>query len=130
MFNTKWTKFYHEDYYTVDLLRVCELEETITEWYDLPLGGIDAALENYGFRDLLNHHEDFEYILTSFQEVFEIQSLEVGGTYFRVLKVQIRSTVKDKSYYPLIDSYIEIKDAQEIICNEVKRSGFLIDSQH
>ena len=70
MFNTKWTKFYKQDYYSIDLLRVCDLEETITEWYDLPLNGIDAALANYGFSDLLNHHEDFEYILTSFQDVF------------------------------------------------------------
>ena len=54
----------------------------------------------------------------------------MGGTYFRVLKVRVRAVQKDKSYYPLFDGYIEIKDAKEILCNEVKRSGFLIDSQH
>jgi hypothetical protein len=130
MYNTKNTLFYHQDYYSIDLLRTCDLEEVVTEWYDLDPKNVEVALENYGFLDLLGHHEDFHYVLTSFQDIFTLESLEVGGSYFRVLKIRVKAVQEDKSYYPLIDSFIEIKNTNETVCNEVKRTGYLIDSQY
>ena len=91
MFNTKNTSFYHQDYYSIDLLRTCDLEEVVTEWYDLDPSNVDKALENYGFLDLLGHHEDFQYVFTSFQDIFTFESLEVGGSYFRVLKIRVKA---------------------------------------
>jgi hypothetical protein len=76
----------------------------------------------------MDHPEDFNFITTSFAEVFEILSLQVGGTYFRTIKVQVKALAEDYSYYPLIDGYLRIKDG--ILCNEVKRQGVVIDSQY
>ena len=41
MYNTKNTLFYKKDYYHIDLLRTCDLEEMIPEWYDLDPNNVD-----------------------------------------------------------------------------------------
>jgi hypothetical protein len=46
--------------------------------------------------------------------------MQVGGTYFRAIKLLLKAKVLDnKSFYPLIDSYVSIIDGST--CNEVKR---------
>ena len=66
LYNTKQLKFYKEDYFRVDLNRVSEIEELITEWYELSMtdsNDREETLKSYGFLDLCGHKDDFETIV-------------------------------------------------------------------
>ena len=63
--------FYHREYYSADLNRVCEVEELVTEWYNLDISphnhkGRNKTLLTFGYTDLAFHDDDFSYIIDSF----------------------------------------------------------------
>ena len=68
---TKSLPFWKEEYYLADLNRVCEMEELISEWYDIDLRSTQKrmeTLETFGFKDLLNKDDDFQYIINQFNQ--------------------------------------------------------------
>jgi hypothetical protein len=47
------------------LLRICDIEEIVQEWYELNLSDKEErenTLKNHGFLDLINHDADFDFI--------------------------------------------------------------------
>lgn len=60
----KTLKFYKQNYYTVDLNRICEVEEYVNEWFDLDVNYLanqnrNDTLLTFGFTDLAFHDDDF-----------------------------------------------------------------------
>ena len=63
--------FYKKEYYAADLNRICEVEEMVTEWYDLDIQAKnheqrDNTLITFGYHELAGHDDDFTYIIESF----------------------------------------------------------------
>jgi hypothetical protein len=94
LFETKSLRFYKEDYFNADLNRVCEMEELVSEWYDLSIRSAaerEDTLKSFGFLDLCNHRDDFDTIIGHFyfkhnnldsqgkDRNLELVTLEVGG---------------------------------------------------
>lgn len=92
-----------------DINRVCELEDTVVEWYD------QKYYENK------SEIVDFSFL----EEFFEIKSVEYSGVDNKVVRIQTKA--KDTGYlHPDYFSLgIKIKHPKAIIRNEVKRKGLL-----
>ena len=101
--------------YFADLRRVCEVEDTVSEWF----------LQPYVTAPSLSSHVKRRFNTDQFGDQFEVQSVELGGIDFSVWKVRL--TAKKVSAYKFYDDlHIGVR-VGETVCNEVKRCGFLID---
>ena len=104
----------------------------------------ENTLLTHGFEDLAKQNKDFERIINSFKgQNLHLDHLEVGGTYFRVLKLHLSAIYDAKSlntsslrvvrtYYPLLSTFVRVKPRNEVghmatCLNEVKRTGYIID---
>eukprot|EP00347_Sterkiella_histriomuscorum_P020090 403339144 len=133
--------------YFADLKRVCEVEDTVLEWFNEP----------YARTHSLRSHIKRIFDANQFKEQFEVQNVEVGGIDFSVWKVQLKALNKPLlpyKYYNELNLGIKNIGSQstsffgcgpsrkcsgqneeeyssqqnsQVISNEVKRSGFLID---
>lgn len=108
--------------YFADLKRVCEVEDTVLEWYD------EAYVKVKSLRQHIVRHPDIEV----FKRQFDIVKAEVGGLDFSVWKILLKArknpSVKEQ-YYPEMNIGVKIvTESNECLCNEVKRVGSLIDS--
>jgi len=107
--------------YFADLNRVCEVEDTVVEWF----------LEEYARAFSLRQHIQRKVDLNQFKDQFNVVKVEIGGIDFSVWKIQLkakRNCLEEVKYYE--ELRVEIKVANERkqeITNEVKRTGFLID---
>ena len=63
--------------YFADLKRVCEVEDTVVEWFK----------ESYVRVNSLKRHIKRQVDLKQFEDQFEIQNVEVGGIDFSVWKI-------------------------------------------
>ena len=130
--------------YFADLRRVCEVEDSITEWFDF----------NYITASSLSDHILRHPDLTLFSTQFTLDLVEVGGIDFSVWRLHLTalpppstttpclsssccscpsssssSTASSKcyQYYPELSMGVRIVNKKAPLVNEVKRKGFLID---
>lgn len=92
LFNTKKLEFWTREYHQIDLKRVCDLEEIVNEWYDLSADNQESrnqTLRVQGFVDLVEY--PFKALVEAFSKKFSIDSLQIGGNYFRVIKMGVKA---------------------------------------
>ena len=92
-----------------DINRVCELEDSVVEWYE------QKYYENK------NEIIDFSFL----EDFFVIDSVEYSGVDNKVVRIQTRAKYPgylDREYFSM---GITIKNDKSIIRNEVKRKGIL-----
>jgi len=92
-----------------DINRVCELEDSVVEWYD----------ERY--YDHKNELVDFSFL----HEMFSIKSIEYSGVDNPVVRIQVKA--KAEGFLPdyFFGLGILVKTVKENVTNEVKRKGFM-----
>lgn len=98
--------------YFADLSRVCEVEDTVVEWFDY-----DAAISMFSHRQI---------DISQYREQFSIQAIEIGGIDFSVLRLQLEARKPSETVeYDDLKMQISVKEGP--VNNEVKRAGLLID---
>lgn len=112
--------------YFADLCRVCEVEDTVIEWFG------KEHYESICTESLKQHiKRQLDGFMRQLQHQFKIEHVEVGGIDFSVWKLFLR--VLDK---PIISNspvtYADLSTRIKIVmngglCNEVKRDGIMID---
>ena len=123
-------QFFKQPYYSIDLERHCEMEERVHEWFELSIANVEhreQTLKTFGFEDLTDCNEDFNFIITHFDQVVTLDKMEVGGNDIRVLKLYLSALSPGHKYYSLIDTDIEVLTQNQATINEVKRSGLIMD---
>ncbi|CDW85380.1 UNKNOWN [Stylonychia lemnae] len=107
--------------YFADLKRVCEVEDTVVEWFTEP------NIKTKSLKQHIRRKLDTE----QFSKQFDISKVEVGGIDFSVWKVQLRAKknpLQEYKFYKDLNMGIRIEKDQSLsIINEIKRSGYLID---
>ena len=112
--------------YFADLKRVCEVEDTVVEWFD------KEHYESIAQESLKSHLrrqiDDFLNILAS---QFDFVRIEVGGIDFSVWKILVKAQQRplaadDPVFYP--DLNLAMRVVKEVpLINEVKKVGVIID---
>jgi predicted nucleotidyltransferase len=96
-----------------DINRVCELEDTVVEWYE------QKYYENKS--EII----DFSFLL----DLFEVNSIEYSGVDNKVVRIQAKAKHignLDSNYFSI---GVAIKHEKDIVRNEVKRKGILSERE-
>jgi predicted nucleotidyltransferase len=96
-----------------DINRVCELEDTVVEWYE------QKYYENKS--EII----DFSFLL----DLFEVISIEYSGVDNKVVRIQAKAKHignLDSNYFSI---GVAIKHEKDIVRNEVKRKGILSERE-
>lgn len=110
--------------YFADLGRVCELEDTVVEWFEMEnlLKVASDALKDHRTRQI-------DSLLSQLKKQFDIEKVEAGGIDFCVWKIHLKVRklpLAVTQYYT--DLNIEIASFRdEPLTNEVKKLGVIID---
>jgi len=92
-----------------DLSRVCELEDTVVEWYEQKYYEYKQDIVDFSFLELL----------------FEIVSVEYSGVDNKVIRLTTRAKNPGYLSKDYFDLGIKIKDFKRSIRNEIKRKGLI-----
>lgn len=111
--------------YFADLSRVCEVEDTVEEWFEKQY--IDQICQQSLKLHLTRQIDGFLHQLS---QMFKIDLVEVGGIDFSVWKLYLTALsrpdcVINGVYYSDINFTLKVTDSD--LVNEVKKVGVIID---
>ena len=111
--------------YFADLSRVCDLEDTVNEWFD------KEYLYEVGPVSLTQHiKRHIDDLLAQLRRQFRVCRVEVGGIDFSVWKVYLKAldsgATNESVFYTELNTQIQIVNEGPLV-NEVKKSGVIID---
>jgi hypothetical protein len=108
--------------YFADLSRVCDVEDTVCEWFD-------KKYHEAICQDSLKSHirRQIDDMLGQLKGQFSINHVEVGGIDFSVWKIFLEALKAETKSQVYPDINVTFKVSQKELVNEVKKVGVIID---